>query len=67
MVTRKKKYYAQCMVCGHIYQTEKLNIEIMYIDHQCPKCGAVRGLNVGSDILDKFLYYDVIKDERYYT
>lgn len=66
MATRKNRQYVQCTNCGHIYQTRKLNIDSIYIDHICPQCGAGRGLNIGNDILDKYMYYDVTKDKRYY-
>lgn len=66
MATGKSKQYVQCTTCGHVYQTKKLNIETIYINHECPKCKGPHGLNIGHDILDKYLYYDVTKDERYY-
>lgn len=59
----------QCHQCGTIFQVDARvdSVEEIYIYAHCPCCEREGNmLNVGSDILDKYLYYDPVADERYY-
>jgi hypothetical protein len=38
----------------------------MYVAADCPHCGITTGLNLGDKEEDKYLYYNVVMDERYY-
>lgn len=59
----------QCQKCGTIFQVDDQNnyIEYLYIQAKCPCCEHENYmLNIGKDILDKYTYYNVVMDERYY-
>lgn len=59
----------QCQKCGTIFQVDEQNnyIEYLYIQARCPCCEHENYmLNIGKDILDKYTYYNVVMDERYY-
>lgn len=59
----------QCQKCGTIFQVDERNnyIEYLYIQAKCPCCEHENYmLNIGKDILDKYTYYNVVMDERYY-
>lgn len=59
----------QCQQCGTIFQVDERNnyLERIYIHTVCPCCKHEGNmLNIGKDILDKFTYYNVVMDERYY-
>lgn len=59
----------QCQKCGTIFQVDEQNdyIEYLYIQAKCPCCEHENYmLNIGKDILDKYTYYNVVMDERYY-
>lgn len=59
----------QCQKCGTIFQVDERNnyIEYLYIQAKCPYCEHENDmLNIGKDILDKYTYYNVVMDERYY-
>lgn len=59
----------QCQKCGTIFQVDEQNnyIEYLYIQAKCPCCDHENYmLNIGKDILDKYTYYNVVMDERYY-
>ena len=59
----------QCQKCGTIFQVNEQHnyIEYLYIQAKCPCCEHENYmLNIGKDILDKYTYYNVIMDERYY-
>ena len=59
----------QCQKCGTIFQVNEQHnyIEYLYIQAKCPCCEHENYmLNIGKDILDKYTYYNVVMDERYY-
>lgn len=59
----------QCQQCGTIFQVDERDnyLERVYINTTCPCCSHEENmLNIGKDILDKYLYYNVVMDERYY-
>lgn len=59
----------QCQKCGTIFQVDERNnsVEEIYIHAECPCCEHEGNmLNIGKGILDKYFFYDVIADERYY-
>ena len=59
----------QCQKCGTIFQVNDQHnyIEYLYIQAKCPCCEHENYmLNIGKDILDKYTYYNVVMDERYY-
>ena len=59
--------WMQCQTCGAIYQVrQEIPIDKMYVGADCPHCGVTTGLNLGDKEEDKYLYYNVVMDERYY-
>ena len=60
--------YVQCTDCGNIFRVKgKLNVDILYTKKYCPCCGQMHTvLNVGKDILDKYLFYNSTLDERFF-
>lgn len=60
----------QCQQCGTIFQVDeesKQSIEEIYIYAECPCCKYEGNmLNIGKDILEKYTFYNVVMDERYY-
>ena len=59
--------YIQCSQCGHVHQTkQKHKTEDLYVDCDCPRCGAKRGLYIGADLNDFYELADVTLDRRYY-
>ena len=63
----EKGSWIQCTECGKIYYIDReVPIDKMYITCVCPRCDHTRGLNLGDDVTDKYLYADVNIDERYY-
>ena len=66
---KSKSVNVQCQKCGTIFQVDEQNnyIEYLYIKAKCPCCEHENYmLNIGKDILDKYTYYNVVMDERYY-
>ena len=66
---RSESVNVQCQKCGTIFQVDEQNnyIEYLYIQAKCPCCEHENYmLNIGKDILDKYTYYNVVMDERYY-
>lgn len=66
---KSKSVNVQCQKCGTIFQVDEQNnyIEHLYIQAKCPCCEHENYmLNIGKDILDKYTYYNVVMDERYY-
>lgn len=66
---KSKSVNVQCQKCGTIFQVDEPNnyIEYLYIQARCPCCEHENYmLNIGKDILDKYTYYNVVMDERYY-
>lgn len=66
---KSKSVNVQCQKCGKIFQVDEQNdyIEYLYIQAKCPCCEHENYmLNIGKDILDKYTYYNVVMDERYY-
>ena len=66
---KSKSVNVQCQKCGTIFQVDEQNdyIEYLYIQAKCPCCEHENYmLNIGKDILDKYTYYNVVMDERYY-
>jgi ribosomal protein L33 len=60
--------YIQCCECGHIYWIDKeISIDKIYIKSYCSKCNKItKGLNCGEKEEDIYMYYDCVKDSRYY-
>lgn len=69
-LNNKERYY-QCIKCGNIH---RVNIEKtfdlgddIYYAAVCPECREMRKhLFVGKSEDEKYLYYDVTLDSRYY-
>lgn len=64
-----KKIYFQCEQCGKIYKTNvsHLNDLDLYIYLYCEECKTqTKQLYCGENIEDKYLYYDLNSDPRYY-
>ena len=63
------KEYVQCNECGNIHQVKmEFNIEDLYVNVKCPHCGRiVSHLWVGSKKEDIYMYYDPVKDPRFYN
>ena len=63
------KQFFQCLKCGNVHR-EKMNFNIesdLYIKLVCPNCrDETMQLWVGDHEEDKYIYYDLIMDERYY-
>ena len=67
---KTKEAWVQCTNCGRVYKAlvpDKTTIDDMYIIDDCPTCGVVTTLNLGEDEDDKYLYYNVNLDDRYYN
>ena len=63
----KKITYIQCQDCGEIYEVSyEVEIDKLYIIANCPNCGIAKGLNLGGNKEDKYYFYDVVMDGRYY-
>lgn len=66
----KQKAQFQCMNCGHLYWIEdppNIDENELYIKARCRHCKQiVNHLWVGNRDEDKYIYYDVTLDERYY-
>jgi hypothetical protein len=60
--------YFQCTKCGAIHYIEyPYKAEELYSSLWCEECEKdSRHLWVGNDICDKYLYYDITMDERYF-
>ena len=60
--------YLQCQCCGHIVQVNKrISIDEFYINGYCNNCEEEYSmLNLGDDLLDRYLYCNPNLDERYY-
>lgn len=60
----------QCQQCGTIFQVDeesKESIEEIYIYAECPCCEYEGNmLNIGKDIIEKYTFYNVVMDKRYY-
>ena len=69
MGAREKSQY-QCMNCGHLRWIEDppdIDEDKLYIKMKCEYCKqTLNHLWVGTEPGDKYLYYDVTKDPRYY-
>lgn len=68
MGTSDKQFF-QCLKCGKIHKEKiKFNIESdLYIQLECPHCrDETTQLWVGDDEQDRYIYYDLNMDERYY-
>jgi ribosomal protein L44E len=63
--------YYQCAECGNIHRAQvdktiDLDDDLHYATY-CPKCKKVtKQLWVGEDKSDKYIYMDIVLDERYY-
>ena len=66
----KRKAQFQCMHCGHLHWIEdppKIDEDELYAKLRCSRCKQTANhLWVGERLEDTYLYYDVIKDNRYY-
>ena len=64
-----QKEYCQC-TCGFIHKEDLRNYNIIddiYVTMKCPRCrGETNHLLCGENEEDIYLYYDVVKDQRYY-
>ena len=64
---KRKCCHIQCQTCGIIYTIpHNIPIEEIYIKENCPNCGVVTGLNLGSDENDVYVYMCENVDPRYY-
>lgn len=64
---KKQNTFVQCQTCGEIYQIPyEVEIDKLYIEADCPKCGHQTGLNLGDKEEDIYFYYNVNLDNRYY-
>lgn len=61
--------YLQCTQCGQIIQVnEEVSYKKIYVYSYCNCCEHTeKMLNLGENELDKYKYYDVALDERYFT
>lgn len=70
MRTREKSQY-QCMNCGHLHWIEDppdIDENEIYTKTRCNRCKkTVNHLWVGNQDEDKYIYYDVVNDERFYS
>lgn len=66
----KKKAQFQCMHCGTLHWIEdppNINDNELYVTLKCGHCRQMaKHLWVGEQDEDKYIYYDVTKDSRYY-
>ena len=59
--------YIQCQDCGRIYEIPyEVEVDKLYVFANCPNCGIAKGLNLGDKEEDRYLYYNVVMDTRYY-
>lgn len=63
-----KGHYFQCTKCGQIHYIEyPYNIEELYSTIWCEECeDETPQLWIGDNVEDKYLYYDVTMDEKYF-
>ena len=67
MVVKEKGAWIQCQECGHIYYIEEnVKIDQLYITSYCPRCDGIKGLNLGDNQDDLYMYTNVTMDPRYY-
>lgn len=68
MKTENGKCYIQCQNCGEIFQIDQaVPIDKIYVQVYCHKCDdSVCGLNLGDNEDDKYYFYDMTLDPRYY-
>ena len=66
----KKRVQFQCMNCGHLYWIEdppKIDEDELYMKMKCGRCKEMtQHLWVGERDEDKYVYYDLSKDLRYF-
>lgn len=64
---KRKQTWIQCQTCGAIYQiSNAVDVDELLVEAHCPGCDAEIGLNLGCDENDKYYYYNVNLDERYF-
>ena len=65
-----KRAQFQCVQCGHLHWIEdppNIDEDELYTKMKCRHCGQTTNhLCVGEQDEDKYLYYDVNADPRYY-
>lgn len=66
-----KELYYQCIKCGNIHRVKIDKVydlgDDIYYATICPKCKEMRKhLFVGESEDEKYLYYDITLDSRYY-
>ena len=67
MKESKDRTFLQCTRCGKVYSVEnKIDIESLYIESYCRRCGNGKALNLGDNANDIYIYYDNSLDKRYY-
>lgn len=63
----KKITYLQCQTCGEIYKIPyQVADDRLYVEANCPNCGVVTSLNLGSEKEDLYYYLNENFDCRYY-
>lgn len=61
------KSWVQCTNCGKVHRIPQLvPIDKLYVIVNCPDCGITKNINLGNDLEDRYYFYDVTLDERYY-
>ena len=64
---RKQTTWVQCQMCGEIYQIPyEVDIDKLYVMSYCPNCGITKGINLGDKEEDKYYFYNVVLDNKYY-
>ena len=69
MNTERERCYIQCQVCGKIFRIpQTVPSDKLYVNAYCPRCdNYTTGLNLGDKDVDKYYFYNVVLDERYYN
>ena len=64
---KKNITYIQCQTCGEIYKIPRIvAIDNLYVEENCPNCGIMTGLNLGSKKEDIYYFLNENFDYRYY-
>ena len=59
--------WVQCQTCGEIYQIPwEVDVDKLYVMSHCPNCGITKGINLGNNEEDKYYFYNVVMDDRFY-
>ena len=69
MNTGREKCYVQCQVCGKVFQIpQRIPSDKLYISVYCTRCKTfTAGINLGDKEEDRYYFYNVVLDERYYN